>query len=302
MPSPFPGPAETREPRHALASTVVAQADATRLPLPDACVDLVLGSPPYAAARDYSAGLDRQAEAWAAWMADVTVEALRVTRGAVIWVVDDQVSKFQLRPGVFLLCAELYSRGVVQERPGIWRSNKAPSRHGVWWTHAWEYLLAFKRDAARLPYFNWRATATLVKHPTAGAFRQRRKDGSRVARLRPYTPPDLAHPRDILYAKVGGGHMGHPLATDNEAPYPESLVEQILPVLVPPCGRVLDPFGGSGTTVAVAARLGMTGLSFDLRFSQCELMHRRLSQPYAVKRKVSKPTGEASLFGKVGVA
>jgi hypothetical protein len=275
-------------------SNWLLQGDATAIPLADASVDVTIGSPPYAAARTYGVKADREAEAWSVWMADVTVECLRVTRGPVIWVVDDQVRKGQLRPGVFLLCTELYRRGVMLERPCIWRSNKAPSRHGRWWTHAWEYVLAFKRTEV-LPYFDWKATATPPKWGYAGAFRQRRKDGSRPQRLREYVAPELAHPRDIFYAKVGGGHMGHPLAAENEAPYPESLVEQIIPVVCPPAGKVLDPFSGSGTTVSVARRLGRRGIGIDLRWSQCELGRRRLAEPpKAAKVKRAKPVTTAS--------
>lgn len=270
-------------------STHFLQGTASELPFADNSVDLVLGSPPYAAARTYGISADREAEAWAEWMADVTVECLRVSRGAVVWVVDDQVREGQLRPGIALLQVELYRRGVMIERPLVWRSNKAPSRHGLWWTHAWEYVLGFKKSA-KLPYFDWRATATPVKHKTAGAFRQRRKDGTRTARLTEYVAPDLASPRDIIYAKVGGGHMGHPAACENEAPYPEALPEQIIPVLVPPGGTVLDPFSGSGTTACVADRLGRVGIGLDLRMNQVELSQRRAATPYMRNtRKAAKP-------------
>jgi DNA modification methylase len=280
-------------------STHLIQGDATEIPLGDDSVDVTLGSPPYAEARTYGIGADRAIEVWATWMADITIEALRVTRGAVVWIVDDQVRGGQLRPGIALLTVELYRRGVMVERPAIWRSNKAPSRHGRWWTHAWEYVLAFKKTE-KLPYFDWRATATPVKHPKAGAFRQRAKNGDRKKRLHAYIPPDLAHPRDIFYAKVGGGHMGHPMATENEAPYPESLVEQIIPVLCPPAGKVLDPFNGSGTRVAVAQRMGRVGIGIDIRMSQIELTRRRLATPWAAKTKPRAPTTVApdyTLFG-----
>lgn len=275
------------------------QADATALPFADGTFDATIASPSYAEARTYGIGADREIESWATWMADVTVEALRVTRGPVIWIVDDQVMGHALRPGVFLLGAELYRRGIALERPVIWRSNKAPSRHGYWWCHAWEYIFCAKHPG-KLPYFDWRATATKTQYGYHGGFRQRDRHGNRKPRSSgygKYKSPEFSNPRDIIYAKVGGGHMGHPMATDNEAPFPESLVSQIIPVVVPLGGRVLDCFSGSGTTVAVARKLGRIGIGCDLRMSQCELGVRRLATPYAKKvKKLREPKPEPTLF------
>ena len=66
---------------------VICQADATRLPLADQAVDLVIGSPPYLGQRTYGIAADRDLDAWIAWMLVVTREALRVSSGLVVWIV-----------------------------------------------------------------------------------------------------------------------------------------------------------------------------------------------------------------------
>lgn len=280
-----------------MQAPIFIQADATRVPLADASVDAVIGSPPYGSQRTYGIGADRGPVQWANWMVEVTRESLRVTRGAVLWVIDDAVRNHELIPGIHMLIVAAYQAGLTVERPLIWRSNKAPSRHGVWWSHAYEHVLVFKREPKPLPHFDWMATATPTKYPTAGSFRQRTKGGKRPERLREYVAPEFAAPRDVIYAKVGGGHMGHPLATENEAPYPEALVEQLIPVLAPRGGTVFDPFSGSGTTACVAARLGRIGIGSDLRMSQCELGARRWATPYAKKTRPKKPSkGQQELF------
>ena len=71
--------------------------------------------------------------------------------------------------------------------------------------------------------------------------------------------------------------MGHSLAHENEAPFPESLVEPFVRCFCPPDGVVLDPFCGSGTTLAVALRLGRGAIGVDIRESQIELTKRRLN-------------------------
>lgn len=91
-----------------------------------------------------------------------------------------------------------------------------------------------------------------------------------------YIPPAIANPGCLVKGiKVGGGLMGHPLAHENEAPFPEKLAAWFIRSWCPPGGKVLDPFSGSGTTVAAAASLGRHGVGCDLRFSQCELARRR---------------------------
>lgn len=69
--------------------------------------------------------------------------------------------------------------------------------------------------------------------------------------------------------------MGSKLAHENEAPFPESLPEFFIKSCCPPGGTVLDPFGGSGTTLAAAVLNGRIAHCIDIRESQADLMHRR---------------------------
>jgi hypothetical protein len=93
-----------------------------------------------------------------------------------------------------------------------------------------------------------------------------------------YNIPALANPGNVLKLIVGGGAMGSKLAHENEAPFPGSLPEFFIRSFCPAGGTVLDIFSGSGTTVAVAARLGRNGIGVDIRQSQVELGRRRVSE------------------------
>ncbi len=88
----------------------------------------------------------------------------------------------------------------------------------------------------------------------------------------------LEHAGDVTRHKVGGGQMGDKLAHENEAPFPESLAEFFIRSFCPPDGIVLDPFSGSGTTVAVARKQGRQSIGIDLRQSQVDLAAKRLGQ------------------------
>ena len=60
------------------------------------------------------------------------------------------------------------------------------------------------------------------------------------------------------------------------ATYPEKLVEPCILAGCPPVGTVLDPFVGSGTTLAVAQRLGRQGVGADINEEYLSLASRRL--------------------------
>ena len=72
--------------------------------------------------------------------------------------------------------------------------------------------------------------------------------------------------------------MGSPLAHLNEAAFPASLAEFFILSFCPHGGTVLDPFLGSGTTAAVAIKKGRKYVGIDVRESQIEIAHRRLSE------------------------
>jgi len=74
----------------------------------------------------------------------------------------------------------------------------------------------------------------------------------------------------------GGGNIGDELAHENEAPFPEFLAEFFIRSFCPPDGIVLDPFMGSGTTLAVATKHGRRSVGIDARESQLDLTRRRL--------------------------
>lgn len=92
----------------------------------------------------------------------------------------------------------------------------------------------------------------------------------------PASQPAIANPGNIIHCNVGGGAMGSLHAHTNEAPFPQALAEFFVLSFCPPTGLVIDPFSGSGTTVAAAVAYGRRGLGFDIRQSQCELGRKRL--------------------------
>lgn len=308
-----------------MSDHLFAQGDAAKLPLPDAGVDLVIGSPPYVDARLYledgiDLGISRDQFEWVDWMLEVTEEALRVTRGAVIWVCAGVTRDRNYWPACEGLLWEGHKRGLLSECPVYWHRNGISGSGGSqWFRKDVEYCLAFKR-AEVIPGAQNTACGTPPKYGAGGAMSHRTKDGARVhtkrrrdgsMEVQRYDPPPLSNPGTLLVTQeadeiatssvfrtlVGGGHLGHPIAHDNEAPYPEAVPEFFIRSLCDVGGIVLDPFSGSGTTVAAAARLGRRGIGFDLRLSQCRLGGRRLERPHAPVAKTRAADEVLPLFG-----
>lgn len=274
-----------------------AQADALRLPLPDQSVDLVLGSPPYCDARTYGIGAQRDAREWVDWMLLVTEEALRVSKGLVLWVCAGVTRERNYWPACEGLLWEGWKRGWLCECPCYWHRDGIPGSGGdQWFKKNIEYVLAFKATA-RLHWSDNLACGHKPIHGPGGKMSNRQASGERIRAFsvqtrrnangsrdssNPRRPmPEMSNPGNLISTGNGGGNIGHPIAHENEAPFPEALAEFFLKSFVPPNGIVLDPFSGSGTTVSVSERLGRNGIGFDLRMSQCKLGKQRLERPHA---------------------
>jgi hypothetical protein len=262
----------------------VMQGDAEHLPFPDESFDLVLGSPPYLDARLYlengqDLGIARDCAEWVEWMLEVTTEALRVSRGLVVWVVGAKTEDRTYQPGPEGLLWEWWKRGGSAYRPCYWHRPGIPGSGGdQWFASRIEYVLAFKRPGP-LPWADPLANGHPPVYGPGGEMSHRNKDGSRVNSREGYQPPAFANPGNLISTAGGGGHLGNDLAHLNEAPFPEELAAWFIRSHCPPGGRVLDPFGGSGSTVAAALKERRRGVSLDLRESQCRLARQRLASP-----------------------
>lgn len=290
-------------------SHLLLQGDAERIPLADQSVDFVFGSPPYVDCRTYlengvDLGIARELTEWVEWMLRVTTEALRVCRGAVLWVAAGKTEDRDYWPACEGLMWEWHKRGGSAYRPCYWhRNGVSGSGSDQWFRSDVEYVMCFKRQGP-LPWSDNTAMGHPPKWAPGGEMSHRLSDGARVnqwggrstsgrgkranggergasGERQNYIPPDLANPGNLIHTLTGGGHMGSDHAHENEAPFPEDLAEFFIKSLCPPGGRTLDCFSGSGTTASVANRLDRHGIGMDLRRTQCDLGKRRIERPHA---------------------
>lgn len=294
---------------------LLLQGDAGRIPLENESVSLCFGSPPYCDCRTYledgrDLGIARGLDEWVEWMLAVTTEALRVTRGAVVWVASGKTEGRNYWPAPEGLMWEWHRRGGHAYRPVYWHRSGIPGNGGDDWFRAdVEYAMCFKRPGK----LAW-ADNTAMGHPPRynnvegrpsrrlvdGELVNTYKRGRRANGLKIDAEPsggasgttisvELANPGNLLSTgAVGGGHLGHPAAHLSEAPFPEDLAEFFIRSLCPPGGTVLDPFSGSGTTASVALRCGRNAIGMDLRASQCRIARQRIERPHAPVTKAHK--------------
>lgn len=112
--------------------------------------------------------------------------------------------------------------------------------------------------------------------------------GARIVREQDprWLPPAGANPGDVLEgptASYGGAHY---------AVFPEYVPEFALKAGCPQDGICLDPFMGTGTTLAVAARLGLHGIGIDLSAEYTEMARERIERAISEREIGVEPTRE----------
>ncbi len=258
--------------------------DCLKLPYEQDSIDLVFCSPPYEGQREYGdVEFDLCGEAWVAWAADCFIECLRVCKGLVAWVVEGSTENYRYSCTPFLLMAELHRRGYAVRKPCVYQRNGIPGTGGPdWLRNDWEPVICATKYG-KLP---WSDNTAMGKPPVVTGDRKatnRNKDGSRKDCT--YKDPDIANPGNIITGKVGSGQLGWKDAHLNEAPFPQWLAEFFIKSFCPPGGTVLDPFSGSGTTVAAAVSCGRNGIGMDIRDDQVWLGETRLLGLTVTERK-----------------
>lgn len=283
---------------------------------PDNSVDLVIGSPPYEAARTYGIGFRLRGQEWVDWMVARMLEMVRVSRGLVAMVVEGQTRNYRWSAVPALLMADLHRAGICLRKPPAFHRVGIPGSGGKdWLRNDYEFIVCCG-VCGRLPWSDNTAMGHPPKWAPGGAMSHRLSDGTRrnqwggaangksnrtrdrhgnfsPASAHPshiattkadesYLPPKLANPGNVIKCKVGGGQMGSKLAHENEAPFPESLAEFFIRSFCPPSGIVLDPFCGSGTALAVALRHDRHAIGVDVRRSQIKLSRRRIAEVFSL--------------------
>lgn len=195
---------------------------------------------------------------------------LLLPHGSIVIHVDPKTSHY-----VKVLCDEIFGEDAFASEI-VWRYRRWPSKTPNF-QRVHDVLLRYRKDVRTPPRFNPLyeplAPSTLA---TWGTGKQRAVfEGGRRLRsstMNQETPGvPMGDVWDIgVIAPVSKERTGWPTQK------PEALLERIVSALTSPGDVVLDPYSGSGTTLAVAARLGRNFVGIDESAAALDIASERL--------------------------
>ena len=231
--------------------------------LPDKSVDMIFADPPYNLQlggdlfRPEGGRVDAVDDAWdkfdsLAVYDDFTREWLEQARrilkdDGTIWVIGSYHNIY--RVGALLQDADFWILNDI-----VWRkSNPMPNFRGTRFTNAHETLIWCAKDDRARYTFNYRAMKALND--------------------------DLQMRSDWVLPICSGGERvkGDDGAKAHPTQKPEALLYRILLACTKPGDIVLDPFFGTGTTGAVARRLGRRWIGIEREPSYVKVAHERIA-------------------------
>ena len=228
----------------------------------DGSVDLVIADPPYGLGKDYGNDSDKlQPGAFLEWTAewvDAVLPKLKETGSLYIF------TTWRYSPEIF---AFLKTR-MVMVNEIIW-DRKVPSMGGTtrrfssvhdtigFFAKAGNYY--FDLDAVRIPY-----DAVTKKARTRERF-----VGKKWLEVG-------CNPKDVW--RVSRLHRQHREREAHPTQKPLEIIERMVKSSCPEQGLVLDPFAGSGTTVAACCQNGRQCVAYEISSEYCELIARRIER------------------------
>lgn len=201
----------------------------------------------------------------------VLVRDLLAPHGSVVVHVDPKTSHY-----VKVLCDEIFGDDAFASEI-VWRYRRWPSKTPNF-QRVHDVLLRYRKDSKVPPRWNQPyeplAASTLA---TWGTNKQRavfEQDGRRARSSTTDEATKGVPMGDVweigVIAPVSRERTGYP------SQKPETLLERLIGALSDPGDIVLDPYAGSGTTLAVAAKLGRVFVGMDASDVAFDIARRRL--------------------------
>lgn len=257
-----------------MTSPVVPDTRAETLPLADETIQTTVTSPPYWGQRDYGydgqSGVERNYTDYLEWWRSVCAEVRRVTRPDGTWwlnIGDTYNTRATIRPSA-------HQGGVGHDNASI-RMTWADHRDLGLVRYSSEQTGYKDKDLMGLPWLmagiaqeaGWWLRCDVI---WAKPYGMSENAPDRPARSHEYLFLLSKRRQNVLSRRTAYMHEHRsvwPIAPRHgaagPASFPEELVERCLEGTSGPGDLVLDPFGGAGTTAAVATRMGRRAACFD---------------------------------------
>lgn len=163
------------------------------------------------------------------------------------------------------------------------------------WGRSHESILHFRKgrdfkfnmDSVRIPY-----NAHTLKYPSHPQAESSQYGNGKKHVWTPH--PNGAKPKDVLEIPTLSNHSWE--RQDHPTQKPVALLRKCIEASTDPGDLVVDPFGGSGTTFAVAEALGRRWTGCELSGEYCDLIMHRLSDRPHILRIASGSDDEVAAY------
>jgi DNA modification methylase len=244
--------------------------------LPNNSIDLVVTSPPYDDLRDY----DKDIVIWNfdvfKKIADGLYDVMK-PGGVIVWVVGDKTKNGNKSLTSFRQALYFQNIGFNIYDVIIYEKAGAAPPHPRRYFNAFEYMFIISKGKPK--------TVNLLKdkpnkwagHETYSEVTRREKDGS-LTKKEKKTIQEYGIRTNIWRYNNGKGFSTRDeIAHKHPAIFPEKLAEDHIKSWSNPGDIVLDIFGGSGTTIKMAALNNRKWIYFDKVEEYCEIAFERIN-------------------------
>lgn len=262
-------------------------------------VDLILTSPPYADQRNNTYGGIKPDE-YVQWFLPISEQLLRVLKpdGSFILNIKEKTMNAEKHTYVLELILALRKQGWLWTEEFIWhKKNCHPGKWPNRFRDAWERVLQFNKskkfnmyqEEVMVPVGDW--AKTRLKHLGKNdVIRNDSQVGSGFGKnISNWLDRDMVYPSNVLHMATESSNRGH------SAVYPSELCNWFLKLFTKEGDLVLDPFVGSGTTVAAANKIGRNYIGVDIVPEYIELCRQRLGENIQKTQKVKMQNHRAGI-------
>jgi len=258
------------------------------LTFPDACIDLIITSPPYADSRKKTYG-GIHPDKYVQWFIPISSQLFRVLKptGSFVLNIKERVVRGERHTYVLDLIMHMRKQGWRWVEEYCWhKKNCHPGKWPNRFRDSWERCLHFTKrskfkmnqEAVMVPVGEW-SHKRLSNLSETDKKRDESKSKSGFGKnVSNWVGRDYVFPTNVLHLATVCNNKQH------SAAFPESLPAWFIQLLTDPDDVILDPFIGSGTTAVAAKRNRRHYIGIEIIRDYCELSNKQLERVTTLKQ------------------
>jgi site-specific DNA-methyltransferase (adenine-specific)/site-specific DNA-methyltransferase (cytosine-N4-specific) len=245
-------------------------------------IDLIVTSPPYADRRQSTYG-GIKPEKYVEWFLTISEELLRILKlnGTFILNIKEKSENGERNTYVLELILALKKQGWLWTEEFIWhKKNCYPGKWPNRFRDAWERCLQFNKskkfnmyqEEVMVPVGDW-ANDRLKSLSNTDKTRDNSKSGSGFGKnISNWLDRKKVYPTNVLHFATVCNNKNH------SAAFPEELPEWFIKLFSKEFDWVLDPFAGSGTTLAVAKKMRRNSIGIEIFPEYVDIIKRNIKE------------------------